>query len=188
MEEGYIYLSWLNDYAFCPHSIYVHALYGQTSRKLYQETAQWKGAIAHESLDQQRYSTRKSELTGFAVLSEEMGLYGKIDLYKGKNKELIERKKKIYRLYDGYIYQLLGQYYCMTEMGYSVEKLSLYSMDDNKKYPVPLPDAAKCDEFIEYLEQVRSYNPFTILDNVNANKCQHCIYRELCTYSAPENG
>ena len=37
-------------------------------------------------------------------------------------------------------YQLYAQYFCLREMGYEVEKLKLYSLDDNKVYEIPLPN------------------------------------------------
>ncbi|WGK68196.1 type V CRISPR-associated protein Cas4 [Candidatus Haliotispira prima] len=180
MEQGYLSISWLNDYLFCPYSIYLHNIYADFSRDLYQDKPQRAGTIAHDSIDQQRYSTRKDELSGISVISTEFMLQGKIDLYKGRSRELIERKKKIRVVYDGYVYQLLAQYFCMVEMGYAVDKLSLYSMDDNKKYSIDLPDTARRADFAAHAERVRTYQPDMPLTHVNARKCQSCIYHELC--------
>ena len=60
-------------------------------------------------------------------------------IYLMLTKTLIERKKKITTIYDGYVFQLYAQYYCLIEMGYLVEKIQFYSFDSNKTYPIKLP-------------------------------------------------
>lgn len=45
---------------------------------------------------------------------------------------LVERKKHVSRIYDGYVFQLYGQYYSMIDMGYAVDSLRIHSIDDNK--------------------------------------------------------
>ena len=70
----------------------------------------------------------------------------------------------------------------MTEMGFAVERLSLYSMDDNKSYEVPLPekDVQMYQAFCRLIASIQNYRlteaPFT----PNPAKCAGCIYRELC--------
>ena len=54
-------------------------------------------------------------------------------------------------------YQLYAQYFCLTEMGYEVEKLKLYSLDDNKVYEIPLPNEKEIQIFEAFLEE---YKPF----------------------------
>jgi CRISPR-associated protein Cas4 len=97
---------------------------------------------------------------------------------------LTERKKKIKMLYNGYVFQLYAQYFCLTEMGYPVQKIKLYSMDDNKSYFVPLPQDApdKLRDFEVLIQQMRDFElnaPFV----ANVNKCRQCVYRALCDYS-----
>jgi len=60
--ESYIKLSTLNDFIFCPKSIYYHNLYDNYEKKLYQEEAQIAGTIAHEAVDNKTYSSRKDIL------------------------------------------------------------------------------------------------------------------------------
>lgn len=185
MEGDYISLSQLNDFIFCPVSIYFHGLYGQTEKVLYQESVQINGTNAHKNVDEGKYSTKQSVLTALSVCSEQYGLYGKIDIYDEKSETLRERKKKIKQIYDGYIYQLYGQYYCMTEMGYSVKHLELYSMDDNKKYPISLPENDSCRrlEFDLLLKNMREFD-ISVYAQTNAEKCNHCIYEPVCDRSA----
>ena len=49
--ESYIKLSTLNDFIFCPKSIYYHTLYDSYEKKLYQDEAQIAWTIAHETID-----------------------------------------------------------------------------------------------------------------------------------------
>ena len=107
---------------------------------IYQGSKQLDGKAAHKTVDAQSASTSKNIVTGLDVFSEKYGLVGKIDYYDLGSRTLVERKKKIKTVYDGYIFQLYGQYFSMIEMGYKVDRLELYSMDDNKKYKVLLPE------------------------------------------------
>lgn len=136
--ENAIKISNLNDYIFCPISIYFHNLYGDMDTIMYQMDYQIKGKFAHKTIDSNTYSTRKDVITSLDVYSEKYNLTGKIDIYDKSKMILIERKNKISEIYDGYIFQLYAQYFCMIEMGYKVEKLQIYSISDNKKYDIKL--------------------------------------------------
>lgn len=52
----------LNDFVFCPASIYFHNLYGNEETRLYQRTDQVAGKASHSSVDEGTYSTRKNIL------------------------------------------------------------------------------------------------------------------------------
>lgn len=182
--EPYIQISFLNDFIFCPRSIYFHQLYGKASTRLYHSTYQVKGLNAHKTIDTKTYTTAKTVLQSLEVYSEKYGLCGKIDTYDSNKKLLTERKKKIKVVYDGYIFQLYAQYFCLTEMGYQIDKIKLYSMDDNKNYPIDLPsdNSEKLAEFEQLIQDLKAFNlnaEFT----PNAKKCQSCIYNSLCDYS-----
>ena len=56
----------------------------------------------------------------------------------------------------------------------------------NKMIPVPLPGANDREEFVSFLCMVRKYNPSSDI-NINANKCRHCIYCNLCDKNRIEN-
>ncbi len=179
--ESYIPISFLNDFIFCPRSIYFHQLYGGVDTRLYQSTDQVAGTIAHQSLDEKRYSTSKSILQTIEVYSSRFRIGGKIDMFDRTKKLLVERKKKIKRVYDGYVYQLYAQYYCLVDMGYDVRQLRLYSMDDNKGYPIPLPLESEkhYNGFMQLLHTIKHFRidtPFV----PNPNKCLRCIYNNLC--------
>ena len=120
-------------------------------------------------------------ISGIGVYSEKYGIVGKIDIYDGDAKCLIERKRTIKKIYDGYIYQLYAQYLSMREMGYDVKELALYSMTDNKKYNIPLPEDNP-HMFNNFLEVIKDFRNFSLEGFVQKNpeKCMNCIYEAAC--------
>jgi len=183
--ESYISISFLNDFIFCPRSIYFHQLYGRIESRLYQTKDQINGKAAHRTIDNKTYTTAKKVIQSLEIYSKRYGIGGKIDTYDSKLRRLSERKKKIVRIYDGYIFQLYAQYHCLTEMGYGVTNMRLYSMDDNKVYPVLLPMEdvqmqSKFETLIRKIHQFSLDDPF----EPNPNKCKRCIYVNLCDVSA----
>ncbi|MCH2227519.1 MAG: type V CRISPR-associated protein Cas4 [Candidatus Caenarcaniphilales bacterium] len=183
--EVNIPISYLNDFIFCPRSIYYHQLYGNFETRLYQENDQIEGILAHEIIDEQRYSISKKILQGVDVYCSRYGIHGKIDTFDISKGLLTERKKKIVTLYDGYIFQVYAQYFALQEMGHKVSSLKLYSMDDNKNYYIKRPedDPRRHFEFEQLIENMKNFcidgeNFYT-----NPNKCERCIYKNLCDYS-----
>lgn len=183
--EPYIPISFLNDFIFCPRSIYFHQLYGRSDESLYHSTDQSEGKAAHAKVDAKTYTTAKKVLQTIEIYSQTYGLGGKIDTFDIQTGLLTERKKKIKVIYDGYIYQLYAQYHCLVESGYEVHAIRLYSMDDNKVYPIAMPsqDKVRQSAFESLLQQIHTFDmgaPFA----VNPNKCFRCIYRYLCDVAA----
>lgn len=179
--EQLIRISNLNDFIFCPASIYYHGMYEELDRSVYQEIDQIRGTFVHESVDKSTYSTRKDILQGIEVFSERYQIIGKIDIFDKKTSTLTERKNKITTIYDGYVFQLYAQYFCMIEQGFTVKYLKLYSYSDNKSYSIKLPE----DDF----EMFRKFN--NLISNIanfdlinfrqeNREKCNRCIYAPLC--------
>ena len=80
-------------------------------------------------------------------------------------------------------YQLYAQYSCLIEMGYEVEKLKLYSLDDNKVYEIPLPNEEEIQTFEVFLEEYKRFDPRNSGFKPQLDKCQNCIYAELCDHS-----
>lgn len=180
--SDYILLSELNDFIFCPRSIYWHHIYWKYDKTLYQTTDQTLWSQIHESIDKWRYSSRKTILQGIPVISHEFGIIGKIDTYDAKTGILTERKRKIEKIYKWYEWQLYGEYFCLTEMGYVVTALQMYSYSDNKIYPIPLPNEKERKFFQKMLENFRNFSleeKFTL----SKKKCARCIYKDICDYS-----
>jgi CRISPR-associated protein Cas4 len=184
MMEGYILISYLNDFIFCPISIYYHQLYGGLSTRIYQDLPQIEGKFAHEAIDEKKYSSKKNTFQGMEIFSQKYNLCGKIDIFDADIGLLTERKKHISKIYDGYIFQLYAQYFCLTEMGYVVKNMRFYSKDDNRIFPVELPEENKVmyDKFTKIIEDINSFN-ISSYSPSNNRKCQRCIYESLCDRS-----
>ncbi len=183
MEET-ITIAELNDFIFCPMSIYFHGLYGNIEKIIYQDNCQLAGTKAHETIDDQYYSSKKDILQGISVYSSTYNILGKIDIFDIKKGTLIERKNSIKNIYDGYIFQVYAQYFALKDMGYNVSKIKLYSMIDNKNYNIDLPENNKrlLEKFEETLNNIKNFN-MDIYYPTNKEKCENCIYRYLCDRS-----
>ena len=182
--DDIILISNLNDFIFCPVSIYFHGLYGGADVLTFQTKSQLNGTKAHESLDTGKYSTRKDIVTGLDVYSDKYRLVGKIDMYDSRKKMLVERKKHVSRIYDGYVFQLYGQYYSMIDMGYAVDSLRIHSIDDNKNYNIDLPENDKDmkNRFEQLISDMRAFDMDKFVQE-NSQKCANCIYEDACDRS-----
>ncbi len=185
--EPYLCITQLNDFIFCPRSIYFHNIYQQNySQETYHKTWQKKGQAAHKAVDQGKYSSRKSILQGLAVYSDKYNLFGKIDTLDLSTGELVERKYSVTKIYDGFRYQIYAQYFALLEMGYNVKSLKIYSKKSNKCYPIAIPGPKETGEFEKVVNDIHSFRldaPFT----QNPKKCEHCIYNMLCDIYTEES-
>lgn len=179
--ELYLKISYLNDFVFCPLSIYYHQLYGDLAERLYYSDAQLDGKAAHEAIDSKRYSTHKNILQGIDVYSDEYKLCGKIDIFDTEKCLLTERKKHIEKIYDGYLFQLYAQCLCLREMGYEVKQIRFYSSDDNKVYNMDLPEnnLEMFDKFKIVNKEMQNFD-VSAYEPQSPEKCKNCIYNDFC--------
>ena len=179
--ELYLKITYLNDFIFCPMSIYYHELYGDLSERLYYNNALLDGKAVHEAIDNRHYSTHKNILQGTDVYSDKYKLCGKIDLFDKEKMLLTERKKHIEKIYDGYLFQLYAQYFCLTEMGYKVNKIRFYSSDDNKVYNVKLPhdNPEMLEKFNAINNKIQNFDIDSYVP-ISEEKCRNCIYNDFC--------
>lgn len=178
-----IQISKLNDFIFCPYSVYLHSIYDSFAKENYHRTFQKRGSLNHQILSTGTYSTKKEVLTDFPVYSEKLGLIGKVDIFDVKKGELVERKYKISKIYLGQKYQLYAQMVCLEEVGYQVKKLKIISQADNKTYNIPKPSAAELERFFQFISKIKKFDPTTSEFVANPNKCAKCIYNTLCEYA-----
>lgn len=183
MEET-ILITYLNDFIYCPVSIYFHKLYGNMKQDLYQTEYQINGTDAHKTIDNHTYSSRKDILQGIDVYTEKYNIIGKIDVFDIKTGILTERKNNIVEIYDGYIFQLYAQYFALKEMGYKVNKIRFHSIKDNKNYNINLPEDDK-EMFQKFEKIVQDIKEFDMenFKQTNENKCKKCIYEPSCDRS-----
>lgn len=156
--ESYIQISKINDFLYSPKSLYLHGVYESFNENIYHESPQKVGRINHECIDEGKYSTSKQYLQGIPVYSEKYNIGGKIDIYDKKSKALIERKTKIKNIYQGYKFQLYAQMFCLEEIGYSIEKMCIHSLSDNKRYFIDTPDKYELQKFEKVLNDIRNYD------------------------------
>ena len=184
MAEEVLSITTLNDFIFCPASIYFHQIDRDADLLTYQTHFQLNGTAKHDAIDNKRYSTKSAILQGIPVFSERYNLYGKIDLFDIDSGVLTERKKKVNQIFDGYVYQLFAQCFGLEEQGFKVNKLQIYSMDDNKLYPIkhPLEDIEMLEKFEKTIDEINKFS-FDEFKQDNLLKCKRCIYEPLCSYT-----
>lgn len=186
MNEDYIAISTLNDFIFCPYSIYLHNVYVDTDTDMYQALPQIKGKEAHKNVDTKNVSSSNSVLESLNVVSHEYGIKGKIDIFDVSNGRLTERKNSLKNIYQGQIYQLWAQFLCLKEMGYEVKSMCFYEITTRKHFHVAPPDEADLEDFTHFISKYRAFNPGSFMPK-NPNKCSHCIYCGLCDKYIFEN-
>lgn len=157
-----------------------------TDEDIFHATPQTRGKEAHGTIDNKSASTKKTDLISLPVCSEHLGIMGKIDIYKGDQKLLVERKYQLNHIFRGQIYQLWAQYFCMAEMGFEVERMALYEISTNKMIPVGVPGCREREELESFIHKFKTYNPLDPI-TVNPNKCAHCIYCNLCDKTSTDN-
>lgn len=157
-----------------------------TDEGLYHATPQTQGKIAHEPIDKKKSSNRRGDLLSLPIYSTRYKLMGKVDMYRQDEKLLTERKYQLKNIYQGQIYQLWAQYFCLIEMGYEVERIAFYEISTNKMIPIALPNERDITDFAAFIEKFHQFNPTDTLIT-NPNKCRHCIYCNLCDKTEEEN-
>jgi CRISPR-associated exonuclease Cas4 len=158
----------------------------EADENLYHATPQIRGRNAHESVDNKTASVKNGDMLSLPVFSDELGIMGKIDVYRYAKKLLVERKYQLKQIFSGQIYQLWAQYFCMIEMGYEVSQLAFYEISTNKMIPAAMPQEAGKQELISLIHNFKNYNPTDSI-TVNPNKCAHCIYCNLCDKTNTDN-
>ena len=179
MGEDYITFTQINDFLFSPASLYMHGSFADMRANFYKEKAQIAGSIEHEAIEEGRYSSRKNIIQAKTVYSHKYKILGKIDVYDMDKKELIERKNRVSKIYKGHIFQVWAQYFALKEHGFEVEKIFIYSKEDNKKYEIPLPDEKGEKEFAKVLKQIRKFRAEELLKTHTDQKGALSIYGKL---------
>jgi CRISPR-associated protein Cas4 len=180
MEGEFLQISKINDFLFCPLSIYFHGIYENFDQKIYHATPQTEGKINHENIESKKYTSSRNILQGTAVFSSEYGIVGKIDLFNTQTGELVERKTKIKRVYAGHRAQLYAQAICLRERGIKVRKMTIRSLKNNKKFLVPILSQKEEKRFGALVCKIKNFQPEKNKKVKNQKKCQECIYANLC--------
>lgn len=174
--EHYIAITTLNDFIFCPYSIYLHQIYNLNKEETYHSGFQSKGKRLHDFIENNQDG---NDWKHAYVYSEKLNIYGKIDDYNPLTKELVEYKSSLSVAFQGYYYQIWAQYLCLLEMGFEVIKLAFYDFKNNQKIPITLPTVEQINDLKRHIKCVKEFDFLTEV-KVNHNKCNHCIYSNLC--------
>ena len=175
--EQYIPIGRIKAFIYSPRSVYIQSVYDTFNQKLSDLPLRLKGERKHHTVDSETYSTSKHIVSNMDIYSEKYNIGGKIDIYDKKNGYLIERKTKAHTegsLYKGYVCQLYAQYFCLKEMGENPQKLFIHSLEDNKRYEVPIPSIQEKRDFEHLLKEMRGFTP----SQSNADKISE-IYEPL---------
>lgn len=174
-------ISYLNDFIFCPYSLYLHQVFDDNKEEVYSALPQQRGKAHHIAIDSDgsKTSSSKSILKGAYVISNRLGIYGKIDTLYIQDKKLVENKYTITKIYQGYYYQIWAQYFALIEMGYSVKELSFFSIKDRKSYQIKIPEEAEFEKLRHHIRLIARFD-FEQDISINPIKCKHCIYASLC--------
>lgn len=178
--ESYLMITQINDFLFCPRSVYYSGIYRNSAdSELYHQAPQVKGSAAHKAIDAGTYSSKKNIICALSVYSERYDLMGCIDVLDTESHILTERKYSVTAVYDGFRYQLYAQYFALQEMGYYVRQMRLHSVKDNRNYEISLPDHAEIKSFEQTLQAIRSFDLFQPYI-ANPVKYRNCIYCQIC--------
>ena len=184
--ETFMPITYLNDFVFCPYSLYLHRVFDENEEVVYSAMPQQKGKSVHGHVDSRPPKSKGGVLKGIYVISTKLGVYGKIDTFYTENGKLIESKYSIKTLYQGYYYQLWAQYFAMVEMGYQVNEMAFFSIRDRKSFPVKLPEKKEYVELKDHIKEIIQYD-FEAKLQVNPAKCTHCIYAALCDKTSTDH-
>ena len=178
--ENYILISQLNSFEFCPYSIYLHNIYKEQNAEANLSAAIMHGCLAHESVDTKSAFPHTEVLLAMPVYSDFYGIMGKIDVFYLKSNTLVEWKNELRHIFQGHLYQLWAQMFCLCEMGYHVEHLAFYEVSKKRTIPQPLPTKNDEARFADFVKRFKTYDPLSSPVTINLNKCRHCVYSNLC--------
>ncbi|RFC54640.1 type V CRISPR-associated protein Cas4 [Brumimicrobium aurantiacum] len=177
--EFFLPISYLNDFVFCPYSIYLHQVYDNNFTDTYSAKPQEQGKRVHSKVDRPHLKNSKRILSGAYVISNRLGVYGKIDQYYLKERKLVERKYNLKKIFRGYYYQIWAQYLALEEMGHPVDSLYFQSIKKNERVEVEKPNSEELNELRTHIKTIARFD-FENEIKINPQKCTHCIYASLC--------
>jgi CRISPR-associated protein Cas4 len=151
----------------------------ETDEDNYHATPQTRGKAAHQSIDNKVASTKQSDIMALSVCSNKLKIFGKIDIYHKDTQKLIERKFELKQIYQGQVFQLWAQYFCMIEMGYTIKSIAFYEISRNRIIPIDIPGIKEYNILMTFINHYRDFDP-SMSFPINHNKCIHCVYSNLC--------
>ena len=158
MDDDKILISWITQYAYCPHRLYLEAVEQYSADNIY--TAE--GRVQHQRVHEPKIEKRgcNIRITGYAVHSDALNLIGICDEIKctvsryGYYVPILHEKCKIVPAefkhgksksgHQEYDLQLTAQAMCLEEMfECTIEKGEIYYIGSKTRTEVPITDTAK---------------------------------------------
>lgn len=158
MDNDRILLSWITQYVYCPHRLYLEAVEQYSADNIY--TAE--GTVQHQRVHEPKIEKRGDDIriTGLSVYSDALNLFGICDEVKctvsryGCYVPLLDEKCKITPTefkhgksgyeHKEYNLQLTAQAMCLEEMfNCKIEKGEIYYIGSKTRTEVQFTDAAK---------------------------------------------
>ncbi|MDD4525708.1 MAG: CRISPR-associated protein Cas4 [Lachnospiraceae bacterium] len=158
MDNDRILLSWITQYVYCPHRLYLEAVEQYSADNIY--TAE--GTVQHQRVHEPKIEKRGDDIriTGLSVYSDALNLFGICDEVKctvsryGCYVPLLDEKCKITPTefkhgksgyeHKEYNLQLTAQAMCLEEMfNCKIEKGEIYYIGSKIRTEVQFTDAAK---------------------------------------------
>ena len=92
--DNYIQISKLNDFYFCPISLFLRTIYNNYEEEIFYGSKISAGKTINKTIDTKKYSTNKHLLQNVPLYSKKYQLVGKADIIDMQNLFLIEQKTK----------------------------------------------------------------------------------------------
>ncbi len=93
--KDFILITQLNDFVFCPYSIYLHNIFSDTDDSTYKATPQLNGTHSHRKVDNKLTHHNNDLIYSMSVCSNKYRICGKIDTYRISTRTLVERKYQL---------------------------------------------------------------------------------------------
>nr|WP_288975844.1 CRISPR-associated protein Cas4 [uncultured Shuttleworthia sp.] len=195
MDNDRILISWITQYAYCPHRLYLEVVEQYSADNIY--TAE--GTIQHKRVHEPKIEKRGSDIriTGLAVHSEALNLIGICDEVKctvsryGCYVPLLDEKCKIIPTefkhgksrygHEEYDLQLTAQAMCLEEMfKCHIEKGEIYYIGSKTRMEVQITDVAK-KKIKNILIQINQIIDGHVIPQAEYRKrCPKCSMYDIC--------
>ena len=195
MDDNRLLISWITQYSYCPHRLYLEAVEQYSADNIY--TAE--GTVQHQRVHEPKIEKRGFDIriTGFTVHSDTLNLIGICDEIKctvsryGCYVPLLDEKCKIIPTefkhgkarygHEEYDLQLTAQAMCLEEMfACQIEKGEIYYIGSKTRTEVSITEAAK-KKVKKILVQINQIIDGHVIPQAEYRKrCPKCSMYGIC--------
>jgi len=195
MDDDRLLISWITQYAYCPHRFYLEAVERYTADNIF--TAE--GSVQHQRVHEPKIEKRGSDIriTGLTVYSDALNLIGICDEIKctishyGCYIPLLDERCKIIPTefkhgknrygHEEYNLQLTAQTMCLEEMyKCQIEKGEIYYIGSKTRSEVMITETSK-DKVKKTLTKINQIIGGHIIPQAEYKKrCPKCSMYDIC--------